>query len=112
MQVVSSKPVGLADVVELLSKRKAEASGTLEYEQANTLAYAEAFSQLDGAKVNALRKDVSGVTALPEELLFQIVDLLPRKEEELALILAAGKVELPKEQLKEIVKVVKKYKKA
>lgn len=112
MQIISSKPVSLTEVAELLNERKKEASGTLEYEQANTLAYAEAFAQLTESKIASLEKEITAVTALPDAQMISIADLLPKSEEELAHVLSAGKVELPKEQLKEIIKIVKKYKKA
>jgi DNA-directed RNA polymerase subunit F len=37
------------------------------------------------------------------------MDILPRKEDELKNVLAAGKVELGDDQLKEILKVIRKY---
>ncbi|OIO26815.1 hypothetical protein AUJ14_00945 [Candidatus Micrarchaeota archaeon CG1_02_55_22] len=112
MHIVSSKPLTLRQVETLLNERKKESSGTLEYEQANTLEYAEKFASLTAAKEKALVEEIQKVTPLPDNAMAQIVVLLPRNEEELKLILAAEKVELPAEQIKEVIKVLKKYKKA
>lgn len=109
MEVLQSKSLCLAEVADYLNERKKEASGTLEYEQANTLAYAEAFGHLSKSKIDSFVKEVSQIAALPETQAVQVADLMPRNEDELAQLLAASKVELPKEQLKEIIKVVKKY---
>ncbi len=112
MKVISSKPVSLTEVARLLNERKKEGSGELEYEQSNTLTYAETFATLDKPTLASFTKEVAEVAPIPEAQVLQIADLLPRNEDELAQVLSVGKVELPKEQLKELVKVIKKYKKA
>lgn len=112
MQVVSSKPLTLRQVEELLGQRKKDSDGNLEYEQANTLEYAEKFAQLTRAKEEDLEADIRKVTPLPDAALAAIVTLLPKNDEELKLILASEKLELPAEQLKDVIKAVKKYKKA
>lgn len=111
MKLLDSKPMALSAVAAQLGERKSEnPSGELEYEQANTLAYATAFAGVPANKSEAFARDMEKAAALPENVVVQLMDVLPRKEDELKLILAAGKVELPDEQLKEILKVVKKYK--
>jgi DNA-directed RNA polymerase subunit F len=110
LDLLESKPIPLAVVAERLAQRKKESpSGELEYEQTNTLAYAESFAGVTVAKGEAFSKDLEKVAVIPQEAVVALVDLLPRKEEEVKHILAAVKVELGDEQLKEILKIIKKY---
>lgn len=113
MKVVEEKPISFSEVKEFLVGRKKEApGGELGYEQANTLAYVESFAQLSEAKEKDLRADLQKIAKLPATALANFADLLPRREEEIKLILQAAKFELAEEQVKEIAKVVKKYRKA
>lgn len=108
--MLESKPVSLAIVAQKLAQRKKEsASGELEYEQANTLAYAETFAGVAADKSEAFLKELEKVAVIPEDATVALMDLLPRKEDEVKHILAAVKVELGDEQLKEILKIIKKY---
>ncbi len=113
MKLVEAKPISFLEVKQFLSERKKEApGGELGYEQVNTLAYVEAFAQLSEAKEKDLRADLQKIAKLPETALSMFADLLPRREEEIKLILQAAKFELAEEQVKEITKIVKKYRKA
>lgn len=112
MKLISSQPISFCQVHELLTERKKEApGGELGYEQANTLEYSEKFSQLTEAKERDLLEELAKIAKIPGPQLTALVDLLPRKEEEIKAILLCGKFELPEEQVKEIAKTVKKYRK-
>jgi len=112
MKLVESSPIALWKVAELLEERRREAGGNLEYEQTNTLEYAKAFGKISEAKTSALVKEISKVSPnLPLEQAIQIADLLPKREEEIKLVILSGKMELPEEQVKEISKLLKKYSK-
>ena len=113
MKAVSTTPVSLSRVSALLKERKKEtASGELEYEQANTLEYAEAFGVLSESKAEALAEDLQKIVPMADEQAFKIVDLLPKKEDEIKIVLAEAGTEVTPEQLKELVKAVKKCRKA
>lgn len=110
MKLLESKAVPLSIVAQRLNERKKEnPGGELEYEQSNALAYSETFAGVPEGKVEGFTKDIEKVAILPGEVVVDLMDLLPRKEDELKHILAEGKVELGDEQLKEILKVIKKY---
>ena|SRR3989338_4478870 len=111
MKLLESKPISFRQVNEYLKERKKEApGGELGYEQANTLDYSEKFAQLTEAKERDMRDDL-GKLGLQEPVVTALVDMLPRKEDEIKLILQSGKLELPDDQVKEIAKAVKKYRK-
>ena len=108
--MLESKPVPLSFVAAKLAQRKKESpSGELEYEQTNTLAYSEAFAGVPEDKTEQFQKELEKVAVLPLDAVVALMDLLPRKEDEVKHILAAVKVELGDEQLKEILKILKKY---
>jgi DNA-directed RNA polymerase subunit F len=110
LDLLESKPITLATVAEKLAQRKKESpSGELEYEQTNTLAYSETFAGVPADKLNSFEKELEKIATLPADAVVALADLLPRKEDEVKQILAAVKVELGDEQLKEIIKILKKY---
>jgi DNA-directed RNA polymerase subunit F len=111
MKLLETKPISFREVNDYLKERKKEAAGgELGYEQANSLDYSEKFLQLTDAKERDLRDDLSKL-GLQEPVITGLVDMLPKKEDEIKLILQSGKLELPDDQVKEIAKVVKKYRK-
>jgi len=110
MKLVESTPVALWKVSELLEERKREAGGNLEFEQNNTLEYANAFSKLSESKGKALMTEIQEISpSLPVDQVIQLMDLLPKKEEEIRLVIQSAKMELPDEQVKELAKLMKKH---
>ncbi len=113
MKLLESKPISFSQVRELLAERKKEAAGVeLGYEQVNTLDYAEKFAQLSEAKEKEFRGELGKIAKLPEQAVVAFIDLLPRKDEEIKLVLQSAKFELAEEQVKEIGKLAKKYRTA
>ncbi|MBI5228978.1 DNA-directed RNA polymerase subunit F [Candidatus Micrarchaeota archaeon] len=111
MELVKNEPITLAEVVALLKKRQAD--GELSYEQQNALDYAEKFSKVDVKAAKELMKELAKINGLGEKsaACVTIINILPKKEEEAKAILSKDKVELPEESLKEIIKIIKKYRK-
>lgn len=112
MNVLSEKPIALADAAELIRKRmKDQKEGApLGYEQQNTFDYLSKFAHLSAKDAKAMRKELEDLDAgLNEKQLIKLVDLLPKKEEELkTILLSCGELSAP-EKLKEILKVCKSY---
>ncbi len=110
MKLINSKAISLSEVASMLEDRKKEnPSGELEYEQANTLAYCSGFAGIPFDKQEHFIKDVSKVVELPEVVLVTLMDILPKKEDELKQIVVEEKASITDEQAKELVKVFKKY---
>ncbi len=110
MKLIESTPLFLSKVAELLEERKREAGGNLEYEQTNTLEYATEFGKLSQSKAEAMLKEISKIApSLPAEQAVQMIDLLPKKEEEIKMVISSAKMELPDEQVKELAKLFKKH---
>lgn len=105
MRIVSDRPASLSEVAALLKKRQKE--GELSYEQSNALAYAEAFTKLDLKEAQALDRALEKLGFLTPGARSSLVDILPKKEDEVKSILAKEKIEASEEQVKEILKAVK-----
>lgn len=106
MRIVSSKPVPMADVLDVLAERK-KAGEELGYEQANALEHSEAFASCDKKKADAVLKRVKAASPkIDEETAVKIVDIMPKSEETLKAILLKNKIEISMEEIKDIMKAV------
>lgn len=102
------KPVSLVDVKEIIEARKGEKE--LNYEQEITMKYVEKFSKLTKKQSDDLVKALSEIEFLKndEVLLYQIVNALPTKVEQVQLFLPKD-VTATEEELKKVVDLTKKY---
>jgi len=105
MDAVSSKPVTIAYVKSVLSKRKKD--GELEYEQLQALEHAEKFAKLEVKEAEKLVTNIVEKNGkINEETAIKIVDLMPKKRETLNAILLKDKIELSEEENNEILKLL------
>ena len=104
---VSEKPIGLGQALELLEKRKKD--GELGYEQQNTLDYLAQFASLSAKEEKELMKELEALGFLNERHVAMLLALAPKKEDEVKSILAFDKSVFSGEQVKEVLKVVKKF---
>ena len=108
MQVEREKIVTVNEALELLKQRQRE--GNLSYEQQNTLNYLEDLVKLDDKDAAKLLKELKEV-GLTEWQAVKIADLLPKKEDELKVILV-GSGSVNDASLKKAFDIVKEYKKS
>lgn len=102
MDVKSSKSVAIAEVKDILSKRKEE--GELGYEQSQALDNCEKFARLNAAKTAALAKKLTEEGKISEGLAIKITDVWPTNAATLRAILVKDKVELSEEEIAKIMK--------
>lgn len=106
MRIVSSKPIPMAEVLEVLSERK-KGGEELGYEQANALEHAENFAGCDRKKAEAVLKKVKAASPkIDDETAVKIVDIMPKTEETLKAILLKNKIEISAEEIRDIMKAV------
>ena len=105
-KVLSSKPIPLIKVKEMLKELAKE--GELTYEQTLTLKYADKFAKLPRTKVEKLIEELKKTDGMTEDLAIKTVDLLPQTEEVLALIIGKN-AKISDEDMKKIVNLVKSY---
>lgn len=107
MKIVSSEPVPLTDVKEILKKREKEEE-ELAYEQAQSLENAEKFAETPPAEVKKLISEITKNNKISAETAVKIVDLMPKYVSTLKAILIKDKVELSDEELEAVIKLLKK----
>jgi len=107
--IVSSEPVSIVEVRELLSKLKS--SEELNFRASRTEEYASQVSKLSLEKCKGLVSDVEklGVPRLKREAVVKIVDTLPSTEEDVKLVLQSFNTPVSKDHMKAIAEIVAKY---
>ncbi len=106
-KVIEEKPLSLSDVREILSaieKRDKE----LNQFSNRVKEYLESFVAISSKRAEELRKKLQGLqlTRLKEEHIAKILDFLPKKTNDLKIVLQAYPLSMPKKDQDEIVKVV------
>lgn len=107
MAVVKQKFISNAEALDVLQKRKKE--GELGYEQQLTLDYLEKNAVLSLKEANALVKDLAGLGLLSDELVIELTNVLPSKEDEVQAVLSSEKTSLSDEDMKKVLEVLKKH---
>lgn len=103
----NSKPATLAQVKEILGKRKQE--GELGFEQQATMEYSEKFAKLTTESADALVQELSTMEKLKPDAVAKIADLLPKSASQLNIILSKERYTLTKEETTEVLSIVAKY---
>ncbi len=107
MKVKEITPVPMAVAKEILAER--EKRGELIYEQKAALEHLKKFTKLSRDKAERLMEEISAVVKLSDEVLIQLVDILPKTPEELRTILAMERFSLREEEIQKILEIIKKY---
>jgi DNA-directed RNA polymerase subunit F len=107
MEILNKEALTYSEVKELLN----ESSKNLRTERLKE--FLNSFNILDKEKAIQLKEELLNldITRLKgkENVIIQIVNLLPKTKEELIQILAGEKITLPEESLEKILETVKKY---
>jgi DNA-directed RNA polymerase subunit F len=107
MKIHESKPVPMAIAKEIMLTR--EKKGELSYEQKIATEHLKKFTKLSKEEAEKLMEEISSVTKLSDEVLVQIVDILPKTPEELRVILSMEKFSLREDEINKILEIIKKY---
>lgn len=106
MKIVSSRPVPMADVLEVLQVRK-DAGEELGYEQLNALEHATIFVKIDRKKAEGMLKKVKAASPkIDEETAVKIVDVMPGSESALKAVLLKNKIEISEEEMKDVLRAL------
>ena len=106
-EVKEQKPVTLVEVLEIMESRKAD--GELGFEQQATYVYLQARKITDKKKALEMLKELSGIEKITPEIAIKIVDISPRNESQLSIIIAKERHAFSKAEMAEILKIVEKY---
>lgn len=107
VRVLEIKPICMALAKELMLKKEKEEE--ISYEQKLAIEHLKKFTKLSKDKALKLAEEISSVVKLSDEILVQIVDILPQSADELRLILASEKFSLREEEMNRILEIIKKY---
>lgn len=108
-RVVSQTPVPLAEVKEIISKRKKE--GELSYEQNLTLEYCKKFSKLSPGDAEKLIEELAKMDKLSRSNTVELADLMPKTADEVKLIFSKEHFVLGDEDISSILELLNKYRK-
>lgn len=106
MELVTEKIVTVNEAFELLKNRRVKV-GALSYEQQNTFDYLEDLIRLTDKNAASMKSELTKI-GLNEECAVRIVNLLPKKEEELKLTLG-DQINLNEDVLKKTLEISKSY---
>ncbi len=103
-EIRDSRVVCLAEVSKILSER--EKDGELGFEQKKALEYAVKHSNLSYEKSKELIGKLIELPYVSEAMAVKLVDLVPKTEEEVALIFQQEKRDLTNAQIKELLGII------
>ncbi len=107
MKILSSSPVSISKVTEILEKR-AKSGEELGYEQVNALEHAAEFSLIDSKKTASLAAKLKReVPLLTDETAMKLAEIQPITPELAKTILIYSKVELPDEEVERVLTIIK-----
>ena len=101
------RPATLSEVEDILKKRQGT-RGEFGFEQQTSLEYAEKFSHLSLKDAQKMLNELEGLEIKPEAAA-KIVDILPKNKNQLLLILAKDKLDLPEKKMKQVGEIIEKY---
>lgn len=107
-QLLDETPVPLAEALRILSERKKE--GELGHEQAQDYEYGQKFCKLKPKEANELVEKLKALGLTPYQAVL-LVDLMPKKQEEIDIIFAKEKNKPDKALAEKIIKTLEEYRK-
>ena len=109
VEIVQQTPITMVELKSHLEKEKKNKK-ELNFRENKVLEYLNAFVDSSEKDVNELKKQLEGlgIIRLKERHIIKILDLLPKDDESLKVILSGENTTLKQEDLTKIVEVVKK----
>lgn len=109
VEVIHQTPVTMTELKVNLEKAKKEKK-ELNFRENKVLEYLNMFAELNEKDVAELKKQLEGlgIVRLKDRHIVKIVDLMPKDEESLKVILSGENTTLKAEDLTKIVEVIKK----
>ena len=109
MDIIAEDDVNTTEAKKILDERKKERD--LVYEQKICHDYLEKIAKLTPAKMEDVMEELSKIAILKPRYISLIVSMMPDTEEEVDVLFSKERTNLKKEEVKQIVEIVNKYKK-
>ncbi|MFH0832950.1 MAG: hypothetical protein V1900_04485 [Candidatus Aenigmatarchaeota archaeon] len=107
MEIMNEEEVSIHDAKNIMEKRKDEKE--LVYEQKICLEYLEKVSKLPQAKLKSMIEELNGIAILKSRYISLILNMMPDTEDEVNMLFSKERTNLKKEEIKQIIDIVKKY---
>ena len=109
MEVTNEEDISVLEARRIMLERKKEKD--LVYEQKICVEFMEKLPKLSQTKEKEMVAELSKIAILKPRYVALIVNMLPDTEEEVTVLFSKERTNLKKEEIKQIVDIVKKYKK-
>lgn len=106
-KILNTKPVPLCEALELLIQREGE--GEIGFEQKSALEYARKHSHVSAEIAQKLIQKLREKPYISDTMAVKLVDLMPKTESEVMLILQQEKRDLTQAQAKEILTILSEF---
>lgn len=107
--MIEEEDISIPDAKRMLEDRKKERD--LVYEQKICLEYLEKVPKLTQAQVRNITEDLGKIAILKPRYIALIINVLPDTEEEVEALFSKERTNLKKEEVRQIVEIVRKYRK-
>ncbi len=109
VEVMHETPITMAELKVYLEKAKKEKK-ELNFRENKVLEYLNMFAEVSEKDVQEIKKQLEslGIVRLKDRHVIKIIDLMPKDEESLKVILSGENTTLKAEDLTKIVEVIKK----
>ena len=109
MDIASEEDISIHDAKRIIDERKKERD--LVYDQKICLEYLEKVSKLTPTQVKNLTEELEKVAILKPRYIALILNVMPDTEEEVEALFSKERINLKKEETKQIVDILTKFKK-
>ncbi len=109
MEIMGEEDVSVIEAKEIMEERKKEKE--LVYEQKICLEYLEKACRMSSPKMKQFVEELGKISILKARYIVLIVNTLPDTEEEVEALFSKERTNLKKEEVKQIVEIVGKFKK-
>jgi DNA-directed RNA polymerase subunit F len=110
MEVISEDEVSAEDARRILSERKKE-GGELRYEQKVCIDFLEKLPKLTDKQLEDVKAELAKIAILKPRYIALILNIMPDTEEEVEALFSKERTNLKKEEIKQIVEIVRQFKK-
>ncbi len=109
MDILAEEDMSMHDAKRIMEERKKERE--LVYDQKVCLDYLEKIATLTQKQLESIMEELSKIAILKPRYVALILNMMPDTEEEVEALFAKERTNLKKDEVKQIVQIVGKYKK-
>ena len=109
MDVIAEEDVSIHDAKRIMEERKKQSD--LVYDQKICLDYLDKIATLTQKQVESVVEELGKIQILKPRYISLIMNLMPDTEEEVEALFSKERTNLKKEEVKQIVSIISKYKK-